>query len=109
MEKQILWLVSGMCAATLAGVFWRMKGGFGPNNLKAVGIVLVAFLASVLSVSRADGFNAAIGLLGAVAGYLFGVKSNASDEKMASSGVSTSGSFLRRFQQDCGQGFKRNG
>lgn len=50
MERQILWVISGMCALALMGVFWKMKPGFGPNNLQAVGIVLIAFLASVLSI-----------------------------------------------------------
>jgi len=70
MERQVLWVVSGMCALTLIGVFWKMKPGFGPNNLQAVGIVLIAFLASVLSILRPDGLNAAMGILGAVGGYL---------------------------------------
>jgi hypothetical protein len=70
-----------MCAFTLMGVFWRMKPGFGPNNLQAVGIVLVAFLASVLSILRPDGFNAAMGIYGAIAGYLFGLKSGPSEMK----------------------------
>jgi hypothetical protein len=81
MDKQVLWLVSGMCALTLIGVFWKMKPGFGPNNLQAVGIVLIAFLASVLSILRPDGLNAAMGILGAVGGYLFGMRSNPPDVK----------------------------
>lgn len=81
MDKQVLWLVSGMCALTLTGVFWKMKPGFGPNNLQAVGIVLIAFLASVLSILRPDGLNAAMGILGAVGGYLFGMRSNPPDVK----------------------------
>jgi hypothetical protein len=70
-----------MCALTLIGVFWKMKPGFGPNNLQAVGIVLIAFLASVLSILRPDGLNAAMGILGAVGGYLFGMRSNPPDVK----------------------------
>ena len=44
MERQVLWVVSGMFALTLMGVFWKMKPGFGPNNLQAVGIVLLSSL-----------------------------------------------------------------
>jgi hypothetical protein len=92
MERQVLWLVSGMCALTLIGVFWKMKPGFGPNNLQAVGIVLIAFLASVLSILRPDGLNAAMGILGAVGGYLFGMRSNPSDVKPASPTATTTDS-----------------
>jgi hypothetical protein len=81
MERQVLWIVTGMCALALIGVFYRMKPGIGPNNLQAVGIVLVVFLASVLSILRPDGFNAAMSIYGAVAGYLFGLKSNPSEVK----------------------------
>ena len=92
MERQVLWVVSGMCALTLIGVFWKMKPGFGPNNLQAVGIVLIAFLASVLSILRPDGLNAAMGILGAVGGYLFGMKSTSSEGKPVGSAVPTADS-----------------
>ena len=92
MDKQVLWLVSGMCALTLTGVFWKMKPGFGPNNLQAVGIVLIAYLASVLSILSPDGFNAAMGILGAVGGYLFGMRSNPSDVKPVGSTATTTDS-----------------
>jgi hypothetical protein len=92
MERQVLWLVSGMCALTLIGVFWKMKPGFGPNNLQAVGIVLIAFLASVLSILRPDGLNAAMGILGAVGGYLFGMRSGPSDVKQVSPTATTTDS-----------------
>jgi hypothetical protein len=91
MERQVLWLISGMCALTLGGVFWKMKAGFGPNNLQAVGIVLIAFLASVLSILRPDGLNAAMGILGAVGGYLFGMKSTSSEARPVSPVVTTTG------------------
>jgi hypothetical protein len=84
MERQVLWLVGGMCALTLIGVFWKMKAGIGPNNLQAIGIVLVAFLASVLSILRPDGLNAAMGILGAIGGYLFGMKSSSPDVRPVS-------------------------
>jgi hypothetical protein len=92
MDMQVLWLVSGMCALTLGGVFWKMKPGFGPNNLQAVGIVLIAFLASVLSILRPDGLNAAMGILGAVGGYLFGMRSNPSDVKPVNQTATTTDS-----------------
>ncbi len=54
-----------------------MQGGFGPFNLTAVCIVFVATLASLLASQDAGGITAAMGILGAIAGYLFGIK----DEK----------------------------
>jgi hypothetical protein len=71
------------------GVFWKMKPGIGPNNLQAVGIVLVAFLASVLSILRPDGLNAAMGILGAIGGYLFGMKSGSSTQKAGNQETTT--------------------
>ena len=72
MEEQTLWIISTLAAGTLLGVFFKMKPGFGPMNLRVVGIVLVAFLSSILAISHPDTLNAAMGILGAIAGYLFG-------------------------------------
>ena len=52
----------------------KCGGGFGPFNLRVVGIVLVATLAALLSVLYQDSINAAMGILGAIAGYLFVLK-----------------------------------
>ena len=75
-EESRLWIVTVLVAAfgggTMIGVFRRMKDGFGPFNLRTVGIVLVATLAALLGTIGADTRTAAIGILGAVAGYLFG-------------------------------------
>jgi len=51
-----------------------MQKGFGPFNLRVIGIVLVATLTSLLSVLYQDSINAAMGILGAIACYLFGLK-----------------------------------
>jgi len=51
-----------------------MKPGFGPFNLRAMGIVLVATFAAVLALQRTNALTAAMGILGAIAGYLFGIK-----------------------------------
>ncbi len=53
--------------------FWRKDQGFGINNLRVVGLILVSTFASVLALTNAPNLNIAIGLLGAIAGYLFGV------------------------------------
>jgi cytochrome c biogenesis factor len=74
MQKQTLWIISALAAATLFGVFLKLKQGFGPMNLRVVGIVLVAFLSSILATSNPDTLNAVMGIFGAIAGYLFGTK-----------------------------------
>jgi hypothetical protein len=73
MEQQVVWIIAVFGALTMIGVFWRMKTGFGPTNMRIVGIVLIATFASLLGVN-ADSFSSAIGILGAIAGYLFGLK-----------------------------------
>lgn len=78
MQEQTLWIISLLAVGTLLGVFFKMKPGFGPMSLRAVGIVLVAFLSSILAISNPDTLNAAMGILGAIAGYLFGAKENTS-------------------------------
>jgi hypothetical protein len=70
----VLILISLIGGGTLFGVFKKMQRGFGPFNLRVVGIVLVATLAALLSVLYQDSINAAMGILGAIAGYLFGLK-----------------------------------
>ena len=74
MEQQALWIVAVIGAGTLMGVFWKMKDGFGPMNLRIIGIVLIAVLSALLAIAKADTLNAAMGILGAIAGYLFGAK-----------------------------------
>jgi hypothetical protein len=68
----ITWIIAGLGLIALVGVFCRMKQGFGPNNLKAVGIVIVATFAALLATKDAGALTAGVGLLGSVAGYLFG-------------------------------------
>ena len=60
-------------SGTLFAAFKNMNKGFGPNNLRIVGIILVATFAAVMSIINKDSMNASIGILGAIVGYLFGV------------------------------------
>ena len=53
---------------------WNKEQGFGPNNLRAVGIVTIITLATVIFIMDASKSDAVIGLLGVIAGYLFGIK-----------------------------------
>ena len=77
-DEYRLWTITGLVAlfgaGTMYGVFRRMQGGFGPFNLRAVGIV--ATMSALLRTVGADTRTAAIGILGAVAGYLFGKDSS---------------------------------
>jgi hypothetical protein len=74
MDCRLMWIIAGLGALTLAGIFWKMKEGFGPFNLRAFGITLVATFAALLALRDASALTSAIGILGAIAGYLFGLK-----------------------------------
>ena len=63
----------------LGGVFIKMKRGIRQQNLRAVGIVLVLLLASMLAVVS-DDYEPVYGLLGGVAGYLFGKDESARED-----------------------------
>lgn len=86
-----LWIVSGLCFVALVATFVRMKGGFGPQNLRAVGIVFVASLVAILSLVRATDLTTAMGILGAIAGYLFGSQRGPDEERRETSAVSADG------------------
>lgn len=64
--------VVGFGVFALVKVFSHMQDGFGPFNVRISGIVIVATLVSILAVINPSGESAAIGILGAIAGYLFG-------------------------------------
>jgi hypothetical protein len=51
-----------------------MGKGFGPFNLRAVGIVLIATFSSLLALHDNGSLTAAMGILGAIGGYIFGLK-----------------------------------
>ncbi|MGD0511083.1 MAG: hypothetical protein ABSA33_04545 [Candidatus Micrarchaeaceae archaeon] len=74
MESPLVWIIAAIGSAALLGVFWRMKPGFGPYNLRVVAIVLVATFASLLALRAGTSETAAMGILGAIAGYVFGIK-----------------------------------
>jgi hypothetical protein len=74
MDNYLMWIIAVFGALTMIGIFWRMSGGFGPFNLRAVGIVLVGTFAALLATKEGNSLTAAMGILGAIAGYLFGIK-----------------------------------
>jgi flagellar motor component MotA len=73
MNDHIIWIIAVLGLVTLGGVFYRMQGG-GPFNLRAVGIVMVATFAALLALKDSSSLTAAMGILGAIAGYLFGIR-----------------------------------
>ena len=64
--------VLGFGVFALLRVFRHMKPGFGVFNVRITGIVIVATLASALAVLNPSVESAAMGILGAIAGYVFG-------------------------------------
>lgn len=62
----------------LIGSFKKMKDGFGPFNLKVYGLTLVLGITGILALSdiEAGKLTAVFSIIGAVAGYLFGLKRN---------------------------------
>jgi hypothetical protein len=76
MNDYIIWFIAGFGLLTMVGVFCRIRPGFGPFNLRAVGIVLVATFAALLALKDANSLTATMGILGGIAGYLFGIRDN---------------------------------
>lgn len=74
MNEPLLWITAAFGFVALLGVLYRMKPGFGPQNIRALGIVLVATFAALLAQSDSGGLTAAMGILGAIAGYIFGIR-----------------------------------
>ncbi len=68
--------ISVLTLLALLCVFRNMKSGFGPFNLKVYGITLVMGMAAILALTDLSSDKTApiFGLLGAIAGYLFGLK-----------------------------------
>lgn len=77
MEKStvVFLAISIIAAGSLIGVFLKMEGGFGPNNLKVYGLTLVVSIGALLAVSEVTGESLTVcfSLLSAFAGYLFGI------------------------------------
>ena len=75
LPQQALWIVAGVGLATLTGYcsIQVLKKGFGPFNLRVIAIVLVAIFATILALANESSLTAAMGILGAIAGYVFGI------------------------------------
>lgn len=74
MAQQMIWIIAAFGAVALIGAYLKMKPGFGPFNLRVVGIILVGTFATLLALQGGESITAAMGILGAIIGYLFGIK-----------------------------------
>lgn len=74
MEEIQWWSITGLGCLTLLGAFWKMQGGFGPFNLRVIGLVLIATLVTLLALHDSGSVTSAMGILGAIVGYLLSDK-----------------------------------
>ena len=78
-NNYIVWIIAGLGLVALVGVLFKMKHGFGPFNIRAVSIVLVATFAALLGLTDTNALTAAMGILGGIAGYVFGISNPKED------------------------------
>ena len=74
MDTVLMWIFAAMGFTALIGAFVKMQKGFGPFNLRIIGLVLVGTFAALLGLRNSESLTAAMGILGAIVGYLFGLK-----------------------------------
>lgn len=74
-------IIAVLAAGSLAGAFLRIKSKFTVLHLRLIGIILVATFATLLALAEDSTLNAAMGILGAIIGYLFGVSSAVEDRQ----------------------------
>jgi len=78
MDKTLIALIviAVITAGALFGAFCKMKDGFGPFNLKVYGLTLVVGISAIIVLTDipTDKLTAVFSILGAIAGYLFGLK-----------------------------------
>lgn len=77
-KHYILIAIALLAVASMFIIYKKMKEGFGQTNLKIYGITIVVFSALLLAISEvpAEKTAACYGILGAIGGYLFGIKEN---------------------------------
>jgi hypothetical protein len=75
-----MWIVTGLGAIALLGALARMRSGWGTENLRVVGLILVATFVSLLAIFERGAASSAFGILGAIAGYLFGASAGDAGE-----------------------------
>ena len=78
-------LVATIGLVVIGNTFAKMNRGIRQQNLKAIGITLIAVLVVILALRHESIVEAAIGLLSAIAGYLFGKDLSSDDETTGTS------------------------
>ena len=78
MDKQLITIIiiAVITIVSLLIVARQMKDGFGPYNLKVYGITLIIGLTGILALSEISPEKTTVcfGILGTIAGYLFGLR-----------------------------------
>jgi len=69
---EIFYSIVGISILVLLIVYCKMKPGFGKYNLKVLGLILITIFSSLLAFKGNESLQAAFGILGVIAGYLFG-------------------------------------
>ena len=69
--QEVILTTSSNCRKCIAAV---AISDWDHPTLRAVGIVLIATFAALLALKDANSLTAAMGILGGIAGYLFGIK-----------------------------------
>ncbi len=72
----VLIIIAILSLVIIIGIFKNMKEGFGQNNIRIIVITIVCVFATFLALLKEQGITPAIGILGSVAGYIFGLKDN---------------------------------
>lgn len=76
LELLAIIIIGILIVIALCGSFKKMKQGFGPFNLKVYGLTLIIGIIGILVLTDipTEKLTAVFGILGAIAGYLFGLK-----------------------------------
>lgn len=76
MDNNILFSIMLIIVIAFILLFFKMKNGIGAFNLKIFGITFITSLGTLLAISNIpqNNMTAIFGILGAIIGYLFGLK-----------------------------------
>ena len=76
MDDKILFSIMLIIVIAFIVLFFKMKNGIGAFNLKIFGITFITSLGTLLAIRNIpqNNMTAIFGILGAIIGYLFGLK-----------------------------------
>jgi hypothetical protein len=82
LKLTILFSTLGVILISFCLLFFKMRVGIGPNNLKVYGITFIVSIGTIVAMSDIPQSNMTpiFGILGATIGYLFGLKNKNEDE-----------------------------